>query len=342
MRLGLYIFAALTLGGIIGALAYTVNPNNYVVDFMGINFNFPVAVWVVLPMAILLVFTVFHMFFYTMKNYLKLKKWQKDLSALDNALYWSLASEPKAQKYAIETVRNSAVILSKSSLNVLDSVDGLNPRLSKMVNVITKIKNGEYVDLKEAKLLKVFNEGNPYLIQNRLNRLEADSSFVEEVMKSSASYSKMVQAQALEIFARKETFHKARKYAKVFDAKNFKVMLSRVTEEEDMGLTTEILNEFVQNLKLSCKDFVEIANITKKQLRPSENLALFKQYQLDNVKAQNAYLYLLFDYELLDEVATYLEEHEEGEFVKFRALYDLKKENKNYRLEDLIDSNSVC
>ena len=44
MRLGLYIFAALTLAGIIGAFTYTINPNNYIVELMGINFNFPVAV----------------------------------------------------------------------------------------------------------------------------------------------------------------------------------------------------------------------------------------------------------------------------------------------------------
>jgi len=32
MRLGLYIFAALTLGVIFGGLAYTMNPNNYLVE----------------------------------------------------------------------------------------------------------------------------------------------------------------------------------------------------------------------------------------------------------------------------------------------------------------------
>ena len=78
MRLGLYIFAALTLGAIIGALTYTINPNNYLVEILGINFNFPVAVWVVLPMFVLLIFTIIHMLFYSLKSYFKLKKWQKD------------------------------------------------------------------------------------------------------------------------------------------------------------------------------------------------------------------------------------------------------------------------
>ncbi len=342
MRLGLYIFAALTLSVIIGAFAYTINPNNYVVEIMGINFNFPVAVWLILPMLLLLAFTIVHMLFYSLKSYFKLKKWERDAATLDDALYWSLVNEPKEQKYAITEIASSAALLGKSSLNVLDNVEGLSPRLAKVLNIINKIKNGEFIDLKEHKMAKVFNEGNPLLIQNRLNRLESDEKFVEEVMKSSSSYSDMVRGQALEIFARKETFFKARKYAKVFDVKNFMVMLERVNHEEEMGLTSEILNDFVSTLKLTCSDFVKIADVTKKQFTPDENLALFKQYQTDNPKAQNAYLYLLFEYELLDAVAAYLEEHEESEFVKFRALYELKKEHKNYKLEDLIDTDSIC
>ena len=342
MRVGLYIFAALTLTAIIGAFAYTINPDSYLVELMGINFNFPIAVWVILPMLVLLAFTIVHMLFYSLKSYFKLKKWEKDALTLNNALYWSLLNEPKEQKYSIPKIGNSALLLGKSSISVLDNVEGLDPRLAKVVNIIAKIKNGEYIDLKEHKMVKVFSEGNPILIQNRLNRLEKDSEFVEEVMKSPERYSKMVQSQAMEIFARKESFYKARKYAKIFDAKNFQIMLDRVNSEEDMGLNSEILNDFVESIKLSCSDFMKIVDVTKKQFAPDENLALFKGYQEKYPKAQNAYLYLLFEYELLDEVAAYLDEQGEGEFIKFRALYELKKEHKGYKIADLIDINSVC
>jgi hypothetical protein len=342
MRLGLYIFAALTLTGIVGAVVHMINPNNFLIEVMGINFNFPVAVWVILPMLLLLGFTVIHMFYYGLKSYFKLKKWQRDAATLEDALYWSLVNEPKEQKYVIDDIKTSAVLLGKSNLTVIDGVEGLSERLTKIVNILNKIKNGEYVDLKENKLAKVFNEGNPHLIKNRLNRLENDREFVEEVMKSSSQYSDMVRKQALAIFARKENFFKARKYAKVFDVENFFVMLNRVNEEEDMGLTADILNDFVEALKLKCVDFVRIAKITKKHFSPDENLALFKSYQKENPKAQNAYLYLLFEYELLDEIANYLDEQEEHEFMKYRALFELKKQDKRFKLEDLIDAESIC
>ena len=342
MRLGLYIFATFALIAIIGAFTYTINANNFIVEVMGINFNFPVAVWIILPMLLLFIFTLGHMLFYGVRNYFKLKKWQRDANTLEDALYWSLVNEPKEQKYVMPEIKSSAVLLGKSSLNILDNVEGLSPRLAKIVNIIQKIKNGEYINLKEEKIAKVFNEGNPILIQNRLNCLESDEKFIEDVMKSPSNYSQRVQKQALKIYAKKENFEMARKYAKIFDIENFFVMLERVNTEDDMGLTKEILNDFVETLKLSCIDFIKIAQVTKKYFKPDENLSLFHKYQNDNDKAQNAYLYLLFEYELLDQVAAYLEEQEEDEFMKYRALYELKRSNNKYKLEDIIDVHSVC
>jgi len=343
MRLSLYIFAALTLMGIVGTITHMVNPNNYMIEVMGINLNFPIAVWIVLPMFLQLLFTVVHMFYYGLKSYFKLKKWQHDADTLEDALYWSLLNEPKEQKFVIEKIKHSATILGKSNLTMVDGVEGISDRLAKVVNILNKIKNGEYVDLKEHKLAKVFTDGNPHLVQNRLNRLDKDAEFVEEVMKSSSKFSPVVRAHALEIFAGRENFTQARKYAKVFDVKNFFVMLRRAAEEEDdMGLSAEVLSEFVEALKLKCADYVRVARITKKIFSPDQNLALFRSYQKENPKAQNAYLYLLFEYELLDEIANYLDEQEEHEFMKYRALFELKKQDKRFKLEDLIDAESIC
>jgi len=342
MRLGLYIFSGLALIAAIAAFTYTIAPDNFIIELMGINFNLPITVWVVLPMLILFLFTIIHMLFYGVRNYFKLKKWERDTDTLEDALYWSLVNEPKEQKYAINSIKDTAVLLSKASLNMSDNVEGLSPRLSKVVNLIQKIKNGEYIDLKEEKMAKVFHDGNPILIQNRLNHLKEGDKFVENVMKSASNYSVPVQKEALALFSQKEDFETARKYIKVFDVESFFIMLNRVTSENDLGLSKEILNDFVDTLKLTCSDFIKIARVTKKHFKPDENLALFRDYQKENLKAQNAYLYLLFEYELLDQVASYLEEHESSEFVKFRAFYQLKRQNSKYRMKDIIDIESAC
>jgi hypothetical protein len=340
MRVGLYIFAALVLILIVGGLAYSVNPEYYRVEM--VNISLPIAAWIVLPMLLLFFFTLAHMLFYGIKNYFLLKRWQKDTDTLEEALYWSLVNEPKEQSYSIDAVRSTAVLLGKSSLDVSDDVEGLSPRLARVVNIIRKIKNGQYIDLKEEKMLKVFKPGNPILIQNRLNCLESDGEFVEGVMKSRSDYSEVVQQEALHIFAQKVDFIAARKYVKVYDVKNFLGMLARITPHDKLGLTIEILAEFVEALELQCEDYIKVAIITKKYFRPEENLNLFREYQKKDEKAQNSYLYLLFEYELLEQASNYLDEQEEDEFVKFRALKTLKKEHNKYKLEDIMDIDSIC
>ncbi len=342
MRFGLYIFASLVLIVATVALGYSVNPDFYLIEVMGIKINLPIAVWLAIPMAILFIFTLLHMFFHGLKNYFFIQKWKKDVKTLEDALYWSLVNEPKEKKYLIDEIRSISVILSKASLNIFDNVEGLNPRLARIANIINKIKNGEYIDLKENKLSKVFKAGNPILIQNRLNAIESDGKLVEDIMRSTSDYSKEVQEKAVNKFASTEDFIKARKYAKVFDNKSFFIMLNRVTSDNKLGLTVEILNEFIEALNLSCKDYVYMASITKKYFKPDENLQLFKVYQSKDEKAQNAYLYLLFEYELMEEVESFLEEHGESDFIKFRAFYELKTKSSRYNLEDIIDINSIC
>ncbi len=342
MRLGLYTFVTLVLVGTVGAFTYTIDSHYYVIELMGINFNLPIALWIILPMIILFIFTVIHMFFYGLKNYFLFKKWKKDIRTLEDALYWSLVNEPQKQKFIIGDIANIANILGKSSLDVSDNVEGLSPRLARVVNIIQKIKKGEYIDLKEEKMSKVFNKGNPILIQNRLNRMTSDEKFSEDVMKASSEYSLPVRVQALSIFAGKENFTTAKKYAKVFDVENFLIMINRMSSENTLELTPEILEYFVKILDLSCRDFIEVVLVTKKYFKPEENLKLFKSLQDKNDKVKNAYLYLLFEYELLEQASRYLDESEEKDFIKFKAFYELKNLHSKYRLEDIVDIHSIC
>ena len=342
MKIGLYIFAGLLLIIVSAAFAYTINPTHFGVEMLGVRLNLPVAIWVVLPALLLFLFTVFHMFFYGIKNYLLLKKWQKDAITLDDALYWSLVKEPKEQNYFVAEMREIAPLLNKAQIDLKEGVDGLNPRLSKVIRIIEKIKNGEYVDLKEEKMHKVFSSGNPILMQNRLNRLHADTKFVQNVMKGTESYSAPVRKKALELYANSTDFEQAKQFASLFDKESFFLLLSRVDEENMLSLTPETLSSFVKHLPLKCRDFVKIAQITKKYFNPNDNLSLFKQYQNEYPEAQKAYLYLLFEYEMNDEIQRYLEEFDEKEFVKFRALVDLKDAGKAYMVKELLETSSVC
>ncbi|SFV51201.1 Probable membrane protein Cj0124c [hydrothermal vent metagenome] len=344
MRLGLYILASIVLMAMVGGFIYTINPNEYSHNFFGVYIEMPIAIWVMIPMFILMLASLVHMMFYGAKNFFKFKRWEKDSEKLNNALYWSLLHEPKPHKFNLPKLKETASLLQVSNIKVNSTVDGVSEKIQSALNIISELDRGECIDFRSKKLANILSIENPLVITNHLNCLKKDENFTEEVLQFKDKYSDTVFKKALESFANSASFFKARKYSKIFNRESFITLISRVTRDNDLGLTLNILDEFIVDLnsELKCSDFLLIANITKKQLSPDENLKLFKGYDKKYTKAQTAYLYLLFDYEMIDKAGEYLDEHDADEFIRFRALYDLKKEHTKYKITDLMNIKHIC
>jgi len=344
MRLGLYTLASIVLMAMVGIFIYTFNPNEYSHNFFGVYVTMPVAVWVVIPMLLLMFASIVHMMFYGTKNFFKFKRWEKDSDNLNSALYWSLLNEPKAHKFNLPKLKETASLLQVSHLKVKGTVDGVSEKIQSALNIISEIDKGECVNFKEKKLSQALSKENPLVIKNNLNCLEKDESFIEVVLQNKEQYPKEVFEKALNLFAQNTNFLKAKKYSKIFTRDSFMTLIGRVTRDENLELSQTILDEFIHDLnsEFKCSDYLLIANITKKQLSPDENLKLFRSYDKQYTKAQTAYLYLLFDYEMIDKAGEYLDEHDEDEFMRFRALYDLKKEHKKYKITDLMNIKHIC
>ena len=344
MRLGLYFIAAIILMAIVGIFVYTINPDNYSINQFGFSYPIPIAVWVVLPMLVLMIASAVHMMFYGTKNFFKFKKWEKDTASLDDALYWSLLNEPKAHKFNLPILKQTASLLSVSSVTVDGAVDDISDKLRGALTLVTEINRGEYVNLKANKLDKVLSKENPLVIKNLMNRLNKEETFAEEVLQSKEAYSDEIFNEALKNFSLKTTFPKAKKYIKLYTKESFFILLKRVKKEDDLELTKDILDVFIVELesKLTCSDYLKIATLMMNELSPDENLKLWREYEKKYDDAQIAYLYLLFDYEMIEKAGEYLEEQDENEFLRFRALYDLKKEHKKYKITDLMNVRHIC
>ncbi len=344
MRLGLYLIASIILMAIVGIFVYTVNPNNYTISQFGLSPTIPIAVWVIFPMLALMFASAVHMMFYGTKNFFKFKKWEKDTESLDDALYWSLLNEPKAHKFNLPILKQTASLLDVSCVKVDGAVDDISDKLRGALTLVTEIDRGEYVDLKVHKLENVLSKENPLVIKNLMNRLSKDNSFAEEVLQSKEAYTEELFTEALKNFSLKTTFLKAEKYVNIYNKESFLILLTRITKEDDLGLTKDILDNFIVALesKLVCGDYLKIATLMMGELSPDENLKLWREYEGKYADAQIAYLYLLFDYEMIEKAGEYLKEHGENDFKRFRALYDLKKEHKKYKITDLMNIRHIC
>jgi len=344
MRLGLYFIAAIILMAIVGIFVYSINPDNYSISQFGLSLTMPIAVWIILPMVALMVASAVHMMFYGTKNFFKFKKWEKDTASLDDALYWALLNEPKTHKFNLPILKQTASLLDVSCVKVDGAIDDISDKLRGALSLVSEIDRGEYVDLQSRKLDSLLSRENPLVIKNLKNRLEKEDDFAEAVLQSKALYSDEIFNEALKKFSSKTTFPKAKKYIDIYTKESFFILLNRVKEESGLGLTKDILDEFIVALEeeLRCGDYLNIATLMMNELSPTENLKLWREYESRYSDAQIAYLYLLFDYEMIDKAGDYLAEHEESDFKRFRALYDLKKEHKKYKITDLMNIRHIC
>lgn len=344
MRLGLYIIASIILMVIVGVFVYMINPGNYSYNGLGFPLEFPIALWIVLPMFVLMLASLIHMIFYGTKNFFKFKKWEKDIETLDDAIYWSLIDEPQTHNFTLPQLKQTASLLSFSTIKVNAEVKEASTKIKEALEIVSAINRGEYVDLKAKKLSRVLSLENPLYKKNILNRLEEDKSFAEEILQNRLSYDETIFNIAINKFASNTTFNQAQKYINIFDKKSLLILLERVTDEDDLGLTKDILDKFIVELdsSLDCADYLKMSTLMMRHLSPIDNLSLWKEYQSKYSNAEIAYLYLLFEYEMIDKAGEYLREHGENDFKRFRALYDLKKEHKKYKITDLMDIRHIC
>ena len=64
--------------------------------------------------------------------------------------------------------------------------------------------------------------------------------------------------------------------------------------------------------------------------------------QNEEDKAKCAYIYLMFEYELMEQVSDYLDNEHDDAFMKFRVLYKIKKSHTVFNLEDILNINALC
>ncbi|MDY0195447.1 MAG: hypothetical protein WC253_08030 [Sulfurovaceae bacterium] len=342
MRVGLYLFASITFLIVVAVLAFLANQGNYDVNLFGLHLSLPVAVWVILPVAILLILSVLHMFYYSTKNFFLLRKWHKDALSLEEALYWSILQEPKEQNIGISDMQDIAELLSKSTLSPSAEILVSNPRLNEALEILTKINNGEYVDLKTKKLSKQLSSSNPLAIKNSINRLAVDGKFADEVLNSPNNYDEKVVRATLTHVAKTQTLDKYKKHIPQMSMKQIGIMLNRAQSGENVSLSEDIIKQVVDSLSFECQDYVKLASASTKALSPKVSLTLFNSFQQKDEKAEIAYLYLLLEYEMMEQAKEFLDANPENDFKKLKLFYDLKQTHSTYKLQDIMDIDSLC
>lgn len=320
----------------VGAYIFAyVSQDTTSIDLFGIPLpSFAIAIWVIIPVFILYLASVLHMSFYAMVGNFKLRKFEKDFDTIINAIADAyLGKENRHYSFKTDRYKLMGTLLENTTLYPIGELSTTveNEKLNSVFKAIEEIKNGNVVDLKPYNL----SSDNQLVIQNERNRYKKGELTAEDLLANSTKYDDILCKEVYTDFVAKAPLHAIEKYKGYLTKESLYVILSRVNAD---SFTLEINNDdivsLVQRLELSKDDYIKLsAVLSSGGMIPEQRMKLFEMLSERDEDAVGAYLFTLFDLEMLAPADEILDNSQNDEFEKFKAYRALKECNKNFNIE---------
>ena len=343
MHIRRYTIASFLLIAFIGWYVSTfVSSETISVNVLGIEIApLSVSIWIMIPLIVLYIGSVIHMSFYSVVGSLNLRKYEKDYENIINALSDAYLGKEnrfhvfKTPRYKLLGFLIDSTTLSPNKINHA-SVD--DEKISHTIKLINDIENGEVVDLKKSSL----SIDNPLVIQNERNRYKSEEQSAEEFLSHANKYNAELLSEIYVDFVKTSPIYAIESYQSFMSKEALFNILSRVNAEENtLEISNDSLIELFENLDLDSDDYVKISKALNLCMIPEQRIILFETLSSTNDKATDAYLYTLYDLEMMAPADAILELSQADEYINFKAYRALKECNKNFNI-NLFVIDRIC
>jgi hypothetical protein len=331
-----YTIAAFILMAMVGAYVFAyITQDTISIDLFGIPLpSLMIAIWVLVPLFVLYLASVLHMSFYAMVGNFKLRKFEKDFDTIVSAIADAyLGKENRHYSFKTDRYKFMGTLLENTTLYPIGNLSTTvqNEKLNSVLKTIEEIKNGNIVDLKPYNL----SVNNQLVVQNERNRYKKGELTVEDLLANSTKYNDALCKEVYTDFVAKAPLHAIEKYKGYLTKESLYVILSRVNADSfTLEINNDVIVTLVQRLELSKEDFIKLsAVLSTAGMIPEQRMRLFEMLSEKNEDAVGAYLFTLFDLEMLAPADEILDNSQNGEFEKFKAYRALKECNKNFNIE---------
>lgn len=338
MYLKRYTIASILLMVFVGWYVYAfVTQGSYAIDLFGIQLpSMSIAVLVITPLVLLYIASMLHMGFYSFINTLEQRKYHKDydkfLDALKDAYLGKKQVENNFKTPAFSLlgalIKNSTVFPNGEITFKHDNEK--TQKLEPVLSLIESIKNGEVVDLKKYNL----DSDNPLKIQNDKNRYKNGELNSEKILSSKNKYSDELCQSVYIDFVKEAPLYAIESYSDYMSKEALFIILARINADENtLEIANESLLELIFKLELDSKDYIDMSKTLSLHMIPEQRMKLFEMLSEKQEIATNAYLFTLFDLEMIDLAKEILNISQEDEFLNFKSYLSLKECGKNYNIE---------
>lgn len=329
-----YTIASLILIALVGWYVYSyISQEIMTLSILGTTLPaMPTALWVVVPVLILYIASVFHMSFYSMLSSFKLRKYDKDYEKIIEALAEAfLAKENREHSYKTPRYKLLGFVIDNSTLfpsSLLKS--GVeDEKLQNILTLIQNIQSGEVVDLKKYSL----KPQNQLVIQNDKNRYKKGNITAENILSHIANYDESLVREAYLDIVETAPLALIEQHKQFLTKDGLFIVLARINaSKKPLEISNEALISLINALELDTKDLIEISKALATSMIPEQRIKLFEILSEKREDAFEAYLFTLFDLEMIAPANELLQNTQDHEYQNFKAYSALKECGKNFNI----------
>jgi hypothetical protein len=331
-----YIIASFLLFVIVAGYVFSVNQNEFTFNIpeIGLSYTLPVYIWSIVPAIILFIATLLHMFWYGTKGYFQRTTMEKDLAKIVLALESRLLKKESTVSFKTADLKEFNTIINQLELSASGNIDTSSSEIKNAVGILQKIVNKDYIQQKDLKL----NSDNELYKKNIINRIYNDDNFAIEVLKNNTKYDEVTIEIAFDKALENKSVGTVKKAIESLTLSNQMVkglLLKDSKSSKEMSFTNSEILELIQNNKFTNDDLIEIARNYKRTMSPEQLIKLFEDVAANDETLTPSYLYVLFEYEMVDDAREIIVNSQKDEFIIFKAMLDLRDAGKHYTLESL-------
>ena len=308
--------------GIIWLVIFSFINQNYALNILGYSLDIPIATWVVLPLILFAILALFHMSYYGFKIYLEGRAMRNDAqiyNVLAKEIYLGLESNKDFKTDLFNA--SSEVTKSLSPWLNLGKPNFENSDLKAAYELCFEVKNGKVCDLKKFKLLK----SNPLYIQNEKNKIKADYKYAITILSNKETNDELISL-ASKALVENATFLELSKFNPIYTNSDIFILIDRYVNDK-FEISTNDIFATISKVKFTQNEYIQIAKLLKSKIDPDLLISMFERLKNEEQLALEAYLYLLYDFGMIDRLREIIAS-ENSKFERIETLLFLRDHGK--------------
>lgn len=332
MHIKKYTIAAFILIVVVGWYVYSfVTQESASISFFGLTLpSMPIAVLVIIPLTILYIASVIHMLFYSLIGALKLRKHEKDHDRIvDSIVDAYLGKENRSSSFKTDKYKLLGYLVDNATIFPTEDFDFEvdNKKINDVLSAINSIKKGEIVDLRRYSLAP----SNAYVIQNDRNRYKKAAISAEDILSGVNKFDISLRKEVYVDFVKTAPLNAIEKYKNALTKEALFAILARINADtKTLVISNDSLISLFKDLKLTSEDYIEASKKLSRAMLPEQRIKLFDTLSNENDVATEAYLFTLFDLEMLTPAKEILDISQPNEYAHFKAYSSLRECGKHF------------